>query len=143
MASDAYTFPLAWRWTQPSHNVLPPEVMARIIPIAEPVAPPGVTARGRLDRSSFDDIRTTPADAPCEEVTDWLRLLPVAVREQVIVRWDTSTAIRTTWEVFTRYWDDFCYPGSDDVEAFPPSGAWLLLYHHWEQFEWFRCPTGR
>jgi hypothetical protein len=52
------------------------------------------------------------------------------------VRWDASTAVRTTWDVFTEYWDDFCYPSSDDVEVFPQSGEWLLLYHHWEQFEW-------
>ena len=57
---------------------------------------------------------------------------------QVTVRWDSTTAVRTTWKVFADHWDDFCYPGSDDVEVFPLTGEWLLLYHHWEQFEWGR-----
>ena len=136
MPADAYTFPLAWRWMQPSHNVLPPEVMTRIIPVAEAIAPPGVIAHGELDRSAFPEFQTASADVLGEEGTKWLRLLPVALSEEVIVRWNASTAIRTTWEVFTEYWDDFCYPSSDDVEVFPQSSEWLLLYHHWEEFEW-------
>ena len=138
MPADAYTFPLAWRWTQPTHNVLPPEAMARIMPIPDAAAPAGVTARGELQRASFDEVKTVSADVSCEEGTEWLRSLPVPLSEQVTVRWDTSTAVHTTWEVFTRYWDDFCYPGSDEVEVFSQLGAWLLLYHHWEQFEWGR-----
>jgi hypothetical protein len=138
MPGDAYTFGLAWRWTQPSHNVLPPEVMAQITPVSQAIAPPGVTARGELEQPLFDAIHRASADVPRDEGTTWLRQLPVALSEQVIVRWDTLTAVRTTWEIFTAYWDDFCYPSSDDVEVFPESGGWLLLYHHWEEFEWGR-----
>lgn len=135
MPADAYTFPLAWRWTQPSHNVLPPEVMTQIVPLSQVLAPGGVTTGGELDRSSFEEVQTASADVPCEQGAEWLRLLPVAPAEQVIVRWDSLTSVRTTWRVFADYWDDFCYP-HDDVEVFPESGKWLLLYHHWEQFEW-------
>jgi hypothetical protein len=138
MPADAYSFALAWRWTQPTHNVLPPEAMARITPIAHTVAPLGVTARGDLERSSFDDVQAASAAVSCEDGTRWLRTLPIVLPEQVTVRWDTATAIQTTWEIFTQYWDDFCYPSSDDVEVFPASGDWLLLYHHWERFEWGR-----
>jgi hypothetical protein len=112
--------------------------MAQITPIAQLMAPAGVTARGELDRTLFEQVRITSADGSCEEGTDWLRTLPVTQSEQVTVRWDASTAVNTTWEVFTQYWDDFCYPGSDDIEVFPASNAWLLLYHHWAQFEWAR-----
>ena len=112
--------------------------MARIIPVAEAIPPRAVTARGELDRSSFDKLQAASADVACQEGTKWLRLLPVALSELVTVRWDTSTAVKTTWEVFTDYWDDFCYPSSDDVEVFPESIEWLLLYRHWEQFEWGR-----
>ena len=140
MPDDAYTFGLAWRWTQPSHNVLPPEVMAQITPLAAAIAPPGVTERGELERPLFDAVHGASADVPCDEGTEWLRQLPVALSEQVIVRWDTPTAVRTTWEIFTAYWDDFCYASSDDVEVFPESGEWLLLYHHWEEFKWGRRP---
>src|SRR5687767_11775924 len=103
MPADAYTFPLAWRWTQPSHNVLPPEVMAQIAPISQATAPLGVTVGGELDRRLFDAVESASTDVSCEEGTQWLRQLPVAMSEQVIVRWDPSTAVRTTWEVFTQY----------------------------------------
>jgi hypothetical protein len=29
----------------------------------------------------------------------------------------------------------FCYPSSDDVTVVPVSGAWQLIYHHYEQFD--------
>jgi len=138
MPADAYTFSLAWRWTQPAHGVLPPDVMAQIAPIPDIVASPNVTTRGELDRSSFDEVQAASADISSEEGTKWLRLLAIAPAEPVIVRWDSATAVRTTWKVFADYWADFCYPSSDDVEVFPQSGEWLLLYHHWEQFEWGR-----
>jgi hypothetical protein len=138
MPVDAYTFPLAWRWTRPPHNVLPPEVMAQIVPLPEATAPSGVAADGLLDRPSFDDVQAASADGSGAAGTDWLRRLPVAPAEHVIVRWDSSLSIRTTWKVFTDHWADFCYPGSDDVEVVPQSDEWLLLYHHWEQFEWGR-----
>ncbi|HEX4797438.1 MAG TPA: hypothetical protein VH370_26830 [Humisphaera sp.] len=141
MPDDSYTFPLAWRWTQPSHNVLPPEVMAQIVPIPHAPMPPGVTARGEFDRSSFSEIQTASADIPCDQGTKWLRELPIALTEQVIVQWNSSTAVRTTWEIFTQYWDDFCYPSSDDVEVVPQSGEWVLMYHHWEVFGWGRRQT--
>jgi hypothetical protein len=138
MPDDAYCFPLAWRWTQPSHDVLPPEVMARIVPVPQAAAPPGVAPLGVLDRSSFDAVETGSADVSRVEGTQWLRPLAVASDEQVVVGWDTTLAVRTTWEVFADYWGDFCYPSSDDVEVFPRSHEWLLLYHHWQQFEWGR-----
>lgn len=138
MAADVYSFPLAWRWTQASHNVLPPEVLAQIVPMSQATAPRGVTPRGELERPLFDAIENASTDVRSDKGTEWLRKLPVAMSEQVIVRWDTSTAVQTTWDVFTTYWDDFCYPNSDDVEVFPESGAWLLLFHHWQEFEWGR-----
>jgi hypothetical protein len=138
MPTDAYTIPLAWRWTQASHNVLPPEVMAQIVPVPHAPMPSGITARGELDPSSFSEIQIASANIPCEEGTKWLHRLPVALSELVTVEWAPSTVIQTTWEIFTRFWDDFCYPVSDDVEIFPQSGEWLLLYHHWEVFEWGR-----
>ena len=138
MPADAYSFPLAWLWTQPSHNVLPPEVMTQVTPNSSVPLPTGMMTRGELNPSLFDEIQTASADVTRDEGIAWLRRLSVARSQRVTVGWDTSTAVRTTSGVFTRYWDDFCYPSSDDVEVFPGSGAWLLLYHHWELFEWGR-----
>jgi hypothetical protein len=148
MPGDAYSFELAWRWTRPTHNVLPADVMAQIKPLDGAALPDGLVRDERhLDASRFDDIRRGDADVSVEEGADWLGRLPVAPAEQVVVSWpDWRLALETNWGVFTRFWDDFCYPSSDDVEVFPPSGDWLLLYQHFEEFEWGRRraqPSGR
>jgi len=137
MSDSAYTFELAWRWTQPSHNVLPLEVMAQIVPVESVAAPAGLTVRDQLDRAQLTDIQSTNA-RDIEDARRWLRALPVGSAERIVVRWGPRLAVQTTWEVFTRYWDDFCYPSSDDVEVFPPTRGWILLYHHWDLLEWGR-----
>jgi hypothetical protein len=98
----------------------------------------GNWTRGGFDRSLFDQAQTASAEVSHEVGAAWLRLLPVAPAAQVIVRWDASTIVRTNWKVFTDYWDDFCYPSSADVAVFPQSGEWLLMFYHWEEFEWCR-----
>ena len=131
---DAYTFALAWRWTQPSHNVLPPEVMAQIAPLEQ--LPDGLLAHGAANSSTLRDVRSIRTDGSAGEVVHWLGQLPVDAKGKVIVRWTERVAVETTWSIFTRFWDDFCYPSSDDVEVYPASGDWILLYHHYELFEW-------
>lgn len=139
MVDSAYTFELAWRWTQPSHNVLPPEVMAQIVPVEEVTAPTGLTVRDQLNRAQLIDIRSM-GTFDVDGARQWLRKLPVDPTEKIIIDWGLRSAVQTTWEIFTRFWDDFCYASSDDVEIFPPSAGWILLYHHWELFEWGRRP---
>ena len=38
------------------------------------------------------------------------------------------------WEVFVAYWNDFCYPSSDDVDLFVEGGSLFLRWHHFEEF---------
>ncbi len=66
---------------------------------------------------------------------DWLREQHGDLRDSVIIAWSSDCALRTTWEIFTDYWSDFCYPASDDVAGWPESERWVLFYHHEEQFE--------
>lgn len=51
-------FPLAWRWTQPTHAVLPNEVLQQLYPL-------GIAAAARLNKSlrlASDDLTVTPED---------------------------------------------------------------------------------
>lgn len=89
----------------------------------------------------FDLVHTTSADIEVEEGTAWLRALSVSQAERVVVSWVKGTAVETTWEIFTRYWNDFCYPASDDVTVYPPTGEWVLVYHHEERFAWGRVAS--
>jgi hypothetical protein len=49
-------------------------------------------------------------------------------------RWDERLAICVSWGVFCQYWDDFCYPASDDVAIWPLSEEWFLIIDHSEKF---------
>lgn len=96
-----------------------------------------LTERDQLDRAQLTDIQSTIA-CEVDDARRWLRELPICPAEKIVVRWGPRVAVQTNWEIFARYWNDFCYPSSDDVEIFLPSGEWILLYHHWELFEWGR-----
>jgi len=137
---DAYGFCYAWRRTSPTHNVFPPEVMAQIKPLVHAPAPRGWTEEVYgLVHPHFEDVVSAPAHVAKGERTEWLQTLPISPGERVTVRWGCDhVAVETTWEIFAKYWDDFCYPVSDDVQVFPRSGEWLLLYHETEVFEWGR-----
>jgi hypothetical protein len=37
---------------------------------------------------------------------------------------------RTTWEVFTQWWDDFCCANFDDVLIVPDGPRWPFAFHH-------------
>jgi hypothetical protein len=133
---DIKDFPLSWRWTSPSHAVLPAEVLISMNPL-----PPEEAARlYRRGEQLFSQKGTaTKESCPSEEVEPtrrWLADLPVASDQRVCVAWDTSMAISLPWKAFVRYWDDFCYPSSDDLYVFPSNEGMALAWDHEEVFTW-------
>jgi hypothetical protein len=123
-------FPLAWRWTRPSHSVLPIEVLAGIRPLSPPEAA-RVWAEFKPQGSAVVSCFTSdPAD-----VDGWLRSVQPDRHLSILVCWSPDLVVQTTWNVFAEYWSDFCYPSSDDVMDAPIAGAWRLIYHHDERFD--------
>jgi len=125
-------FPLAWRWTQPSHSVLPPEVLGDIRPLSAADAARIIT---RFPDNGASALSHVASQTHCEEVSRWIRHVQSDLRARVYIRWSRELAVETSWEIFTAYWEDFCYPSSDDVTIRPVSGTWQLFYHHYEQLE--------
>ena len=74
-----------------------------------------------------------PADPRLAKV--WLRSVQPDTVAKVRVLWAEEVAVQTEWGVFSEYWDDFCYPSSDDVIAIPIVGNWELRYHYYEEFD--------
>lgn len=129
------TFPLAWRWTQPSHAVLPSDVLKTLMPLSDAESD-RLYARGEdAFRQRMDITAVHRADEDCESTRLWLMKLGIAPGEQVSVVWDRKTAISLPWEAFVAYWDDFCYPSSDDVFVFPENSQRLLAWRHDAVFE--------
>jgi hypothetical protein len=124
-------FPLAWRWTQSSHTVLPPDVLARIRPLSSSKAAQVHQSSSRPHSGAADCFSTEDETS----VRTWLRRVQPDLLATVFVSWSADLAVETSWDIFTEYWDDFCYPSSDDVTVVPVAGSWRLIYHHYEQFE--------
>src|SRR5262245_17496546 len=136
--------PLAWRWTDPEHTVLPEDTLAQMASI-DPVEAEqlwrhslSLVARSGLAAQEFATISRHSADVSLEVGRDWLQAQQADSGVPVVISWDQATAIRTTWEVFSAHWDAFCYPTSDDVLVFPGSEEWVLFYFHEEEFRFGR-----
>lgn len=133
--------PLAWRWTDPKYALLPESVLAQMQPVDSDEAARLFTHTPELAGAdgpvpdSFT-ITTVSAEALSQEAgCCWLRERQPDLSVRIIISWQRDTALRTTWEVFTAHWDDFCYPSSDDVCVWPESGEWVLQYHHYDEFQ--------
>lgn len=123
-------FPFAWRWTQPSHSVLPSEVLTGIRPLR-----PSETARVRTESTPQDSIVVSCSTSEDADVRGWLRMVQPDSHLAIYVYWSPDDGVEMIWDIFAEYWDDFCYPYSDDVTIAPVSGTWRLIYHHYEQFD--------
>ena len=131
-------FPLLWRWTQVTHSVLAPEVLATIRPLTQAAAQDQAA-----HASAIWQAPRTPSvqhfEAPAERADDvrknleGLGLLPTT---PIIVYWDMGLAVQTIWQTFTNHWDDFCYPSSDDVVVWSLTEPWALCYGHHEWFDY-------
>ncbi|MBI1176199.1 hypothetical protein GC207_02030 [bacterium] len=133
-------FPLAWRWTDARYAVFPPDVLAQLCPCSLEEASRLFELAVALSRSEDPAAQRFNAEGAPEQVSAWLQARQPRLQEEVFVCWSADTALRLPWTTFVQRWDDFCYPSSDDVTVFPQHGNWMLLYHHWEEFE-FRQDT--
>ncbi len=126
-------FPLAWRWTQSSHAILPPDVLARIRPLSS------AEAAQIHQNSGFSHHRAAASCSAQDKsaVRNWLGRVQPDLGTMVFVSWSEDLAVEMNWDIFTRYWDDFCYSSSDDVAIVPSAGDWRLVYYHHGQFEFF------
>ncbi|MEM6483627.1 MAG: hypothetical protein AAF662_01395 [Pseudomonadota bacterium] len=127
-------FALAWRWTQDSHARFGESELASLV---------------ALSPQKAESLRSELGDTPIElhsslqtggkqpsSVTDWLFSRLGNADDSLVISWSDSLANIAPAAVFAHRWDDFCYPSSDDVLVSAESQAWVLKYHHWEEFEW-------
>lgn len=129
-------FPLKWRWTDAQWDKLPDDVLQDIKPLSESKAleiarqaytiyDRGESDEGAMSIGSSGDVTT---------VRQWLLDRWPDLKEQVVVSWDNQLAVCVSWKTFCLYWDDFCYPSSDDVVVQPLTKNWFLTFNHEEKF---------
>jgi hypothetical protein len=133
------TFPLTWRFWPSETGVAAEARRARVHPLT-----PGAAARVLVHASAVIEGVEDSQHAELRDLSEralvevWLGALPVSPVQVVIVSWDRDTAVQTDWQFFCRYWDDFCYPSSDDVTVTPHGGDWQVSYEHFEVLTFYR-----
>src|SRR3954447_16198703 len=137
------TFRLNRRWTDPKYSVLPDEVLAGIHVLSEPVAATVFDRTSALRQSASIGFASALCDLVDEldvsstsgnDVRSWLGKYLPRGDEPTLVSWDRTDAVETDSALFRDYWDDFCYPASDDVAIIPPSEECILFYWHDDVF---------
>ena len=134
-------FPLVWRWTDPKYALLPDEILKEIEPQEKNQAvalfEAGVKFCGNdgLDERQFKIEQFETLATNTEVVSEWLLCLHPQANTKVWLSWQPDTAVSTTWEIFSKYWSEFCYPASDDLLVWSENPSWALLYHHEELFQ--------
>ena len=129
-------FPLAWRWTQKSHAVLPTNVLATLEPIDGASAHEFYRRGENAFRDALAENESSCRTADAASARAWLRAFRVPADSTVTAVWNRELGLRLPWGVFVQYWDDFCYPSSDDVFVFLPSGSEAISYEHYEVFRY-------
>ena len=133
-------FALKWRWTDSRWNKLPANALNGIQPLTENKARAlsqyslAFEDQSGLIESLFENIARINTSGDESEIRQWLSARASCLNQTVVVSWNDELAALVKWEVFCEYWDDFCYPSSDDVTVFPLSGEWMLSYSHDEYF---------
>ncbi|MBA5791317.1 hypothetical protein H1R17_13875 [Flavobacterium sp. xlx-214] len=52
--------------------------------------------------------------------------------EDLIISWHRKTSLKTSKDIFIKYWTAFLYSASDDVTIISVNLNWVLIYHHTE-----------
>ena len=135
---DTSQFPLAWRWTDEQYAVPPADVLAQIVPQTLEQAKAlfdeslGLTDNDGLSPALFNLAQIATGHADPSQIMAWLLEHHADGQTQVYLSWQHDTAALTSWGIFAKYWDEFCYPASDDLIVLPADRRWALLYHHSE-----------
>lgn len=155
------TFPLSRRWSQQTHARFSKEEQAQIQPLTAAKAKElwdetemywgqiGGYLREATDPSYtyipkvklFEALALVIAAkevALFEQIGRDLLVLEPHSEMQIVVIWEPTQAVLTSWRFFCVHWYNFCYPISDDVRIYPMSERWFLTYTHNEFFTFGR-----
>src|SRR5688500_13232301 len=120
-------FPLLWRWNRDTHAKLPPDELESIRPLPEDEA--AVLCDEvvkRRDQHEPEECLNVDDKSDETAVAKWLdHVIPNDANELMLI-WDRRTAARVPRVLFVRRWDDFWYPGSDDLSVIGADGRWHL-----------------
>ena len=134
-------FELGWRWDKTHNSKISELEKLQIQPFSE-------LESKRLNKIiSYFEFEENLKDSYIE--TDWisanaenklkierfrnqLKTILDKWDEEIIISWHRKVVLKTTKDIFLKYWTDFLYPNSDDVTIISVKTNWILFYRHFE-----------
>ena len=136
---DLKDFELSWRWEKTHNPCISDLEKAQIEPVSE-------VESKRLNkvidyfeiennlRKGFIETDWISANNENDENINTFRQKLSSIidtwNDNVIITWNRTTTLKTTKKLFLKYWDDFCYPSSDDVTIISEESNWVMFYRH-------------
>lgn len=132
-------FDLSWRFTEAEYNVIPLEHLELIKPFDKSGSKflNNFISQTNLHKSMpFTDGFFTTIDRinfgfdEEKDVRKWLYQRRFPFEKKVYLSWGEDHSLMTTWKLLIKYFDDFFYPGPDDLTVFDESLNWAILFFH-------------
>lgn len=147
---DFEQFDLSWRWDEQHNPNISREEKQLIVPYSEEESKRlnkiigyfEVESNLRNDYEEFDWISASiDTEENIQKVRELLSTHFSGCSTEIIVSWNRRTCISTKKEIFFKFWDDFCYPSSDDVTVISTDTGIVLSYNHIEVIKIWRRKT--
>ena len=132
-------FELGWRWSENHNNNVPLADLANIKPLS--------TTESKRIYKAIEYFESEHRLSEAFESTEWFvassdtqediakfsecfKTLAQPYDENLYISWNRKTCLYTTKEIFIAYWDDFCYPSSDNITIISELTNWVFFYNH-------------
>ncbi|WP_104421883.1 hypothetical protein [Neolewinella xylanilytica] len=140
--TEMSNFGLKWRFVDDNYNNLPLTVLNQLVTLnaegaeklSDILVKNGVHIDFPFNKRMFDQLIIY--DIELEDVAGvrrWLNGLGLNRDEPIYLHWSDKSAMVTSWGIVIDYYDDFFYPGSDDLTIFDSSLNWAVLFFHESQ----------
>lgn len=134
-------FKLCWRWDEVHNPDITLEEKGQIIPLSvlESKRINKIIDYFEIESNLYKDFKPTDwirasseTKISIDKFSNDFQKLTQDYKENLFITMNRSTCIYTTKEIFIRYWDDFCYPSSDDITIISELTNWVFFYNHIE-----------
>jgi hypothetical protein len=131
-------FSLRWRWTDEKYCLMPEDDLSKINPLTPEAAKITFDTALRLIEETQIVVDGESIETSLDRGAVKVFLTSRLPEGKIIVNWGQDTSVIMDTTTFIKYWDDICYPSSDDVSVWSEDESWLLQYYHFEKFSFIK-----
>ena len=132
-------FELKWRFTEAEYNIISKDHLELIKPF-DPIASKFLNnyivqtnlhgsipfTEGFFKTIDRIDFRLDGE----KDVKKWLYKRGFPFYKEVYLSWGEDHSLMVPWKILIKYFDDFFYPGPDDLSVFDQSLNWAIMFFH-------------